>query len=250
MGTWGTAIFSDDLASDIKGDYLELIGDGKNTEEATAILMNEYKSELIDQYNVSVFWLSLAAIQWKSGRLVDNVKQKALAIIDQGNDLNRWKDNNVQYQKRKKVLQKLKNQLLSPQPIPKKIPKRFRNSTDWEIGDVVSYKTLSDKYILFRVIGFHEDKGGRAPVCELLDWIGQIIPSEKEINKLKIKIHKEKNNYTVSKFLIGSTSVREFPVKRVKLILKNSQTSQNTGVCVGCVWRFLDRQLKEIFNIE
>lgn len=30
MGTWGTGIFSDDLASDIREDFKELIGDGKS----------------------------------------------------------------------------------------------------------------------------------------------------------------------------------------------------------------------------
>ena len=36
MGTWGVAIFSDDLAADIRGDFRELIGDGLTPSEATA----------------------------------------------------------------------------------------------------------------------------------------------------------------------------------------------------------------------
>lgn len=34
MGGWGVAIFSDDLAADLKGDFTDLIGDGLSTASA------------------------------------------------------------------------------------------------------------------------------------------------------------------------------------------------------------------------
>ena len=34
MGAWGTAIFADDLAADIKGDFRDLIGDGLSAPKA------------------------------------------------------------------------------------------------------------------------------------------------------------------------------------------------------------------------
>ncbi len=45
MGTWGTAIFSDDLASDIKLEFRNKIGFGKNSIEATEELLKDYSEE-------------------------------------------------------------------------------------------------------------------------------------------------------------------------------------------------------------
>ena len=75
MGTFGTTIFSDDFACDIRDELKEFIGDGITPEQATSQLRNEYSDSLKDDDEASVFWLALAATQWKTGRLLDNVKQ-------------------------------------------------------------------------------------------------------------------------------------------------------------------------------
>ena len=80
MGTWGTAIFSDDTASDVRNDFRELIGDGLSPEEATARLMTRYGSIVDDPEGGTTFWLGLAVTQWKSGRLQESVKKRALEI--------------------------------------------------------------------------------------------------------------------------------------------------------------------------
>lgn len=38
MGSWGTAIFSDDFACDVRDDYIKQIIKGKTSEEATNLL--------------------------------------------------------------------------------------------------------------------------------------------------------------------------------------------------------------------
>jgi hypothetical protein len=42
LGAGGIAIFSDDIACDIRDDYKELLGDGLSSKEATQRLINEY----------------------------------------------------------------------------------------------------------------------------------------------------------------------------------------------------------------
>jgi hypothetical protein len=42
MGAWGTAIFSDDTARDIRDEFRDLIGEGLSTEQATEKLLSEY----------------------------------------------------------------------------------------------------------------------------------------------------------------------------------------------------------------
>ena len=41
MGTWGTGIFSDDNAADLRDDYRDFIGDGLSSREATDRLLAE-----------------------------------------------------------------------------------------------------------------------------------------------------------------------------------------------------------------
>jgi hypothetical protein len=47
------------------------------------------KELLEDPDDSCVFWLSLALTQWKLGRLINEVKEDALKIIDEGTDLKR-----------------------------------------------------------------------------------------------------------------------------------------------------------------
>ena len=48
MGTWETAIFSDDTASDVRDEFRDLIGEGLSTEQATDKLLREYAPSLDD----------------------------------------------------------------------------------------------------------------------------------------------------------------------------------------------------------
>jgi hypothetical protein len=95
MGTWGTAIFSDDLASDLKEDFRDLISDGFSSSEAVEKLLLEYQPTG-DPDEEPVFWLALALTQWKLGRLEERTKLKAISIIDNQNDLKRWEDSKDQ----------------------------------------------------------------------------------------------------------------------------------------------------------
>jgi hypothetical protein len=79
MGTWGTAIFSDDTASDVRDEFRDLIGEGLSTEQATDELLKEYALSLDDPDDGPPFWLGLAVTQWKCGRLLEQVKEKAFA---------------------------------------------------------------------------------------------------------------------------------------------------------------------------
>lgn len=169
MGVWGTALFSDDLASDIREDYTNFVGDGLSGPEATSRILSEYKSSLDDPQQTSVVWLALAAVQWQLGRLEPRVLDHALEIIESGSDLKRWDARLPDYAKRRTMLEKLRARITSPQPREKKVRKRVRHTCGWNIGDLFSYQLPSGKLIVFRVIGLHTDKGGTSPICEILD---------------------------------------------------------------------------------
>lgn len=167
MGSWGTAIFSDDLASDIREGYRDLIGDGYSSQGATDALLEEFADSLHDDDEAPVFWLSLAATQWKCGRLEERVKDHAIQIIESGTDLRRWEESRKELAKRRMVLEKLREQLLAPQPLLKNISKRFTDSCELEIGELIAYRLLSKQFIIFQVIEYHTDNGGTVPIVKI-----------------------------------------------------------------------------------
>jgi hypothetical protein len=67
MGTWGTTLFSDDTARDVRDRYRELVGDGLSGFLATSSLLGEWRQSLEDADVAPVFWLSLAATAWFVG---------------------------------------------------------------------------------------------------------------------------------------------------------------------------------------
>jgi len=89
MGAWGTALFSDDTARDVRDSYIDLVGDGLTGPEATKALLREWAASLDDPDESPVFWLALAATQWRCGRLESHVLQQALNVIDSGSDFSR-----------------------------------------------------------------------------------------------------------------------------------------------------------------
>lgn len=113
---WGTGIFADAFAWDIRDAYLSLLSNGESVEAATCRLTDMYlPNEQDDKY--SVFWLALAETQWVHGHLLRNVQQNAINMIEAGKDLQRNEFADPPRQNsRKQVLIATKKMLLSPQP--------------------------------------------------------------------------------------------------------------------------------------
>ena len=89
----------------------------------------------------------------------------------------------------------MKQKFETAQPVEKKVKKRYVNSTDWDLGDVYSLRLKSGKLALLHVVGFHQDKGGRGPVCEILEWTGEKIPDKKEMEKMGYKFAQEPSQH-------------------------------------------------------
>lgn len=248
MGVWGTAVFSDDTASDIRGDYRDYLGDGLSGSEATARILAEYKSSLDDPQQASVVWLALAAVQWKLGRLEPQILEHALEVIASGSDLKRWEAGTADFTKRKAVLEKLRAQLISPQPTAKRVPKQIRSECHWSVGDLVSYKLRSGKLIVFRVIGHHTDKGGTYPTCEILDWIGDEIPPLENLRAAGIRASRTKFNHSITKLMIvGIHKKTPKQMEWLNLRLDPAQTKERSSVVHQ---KELDKVLGEWFLLD
>lgn len=241
MSAWGTALFSDDAAADVREGYRDLIGDGFTGPQATDTLLKEWSDALADPDEASVFWLALASTQWQCGRLETRVHSKALKIIEEGTDLRRWREDSKLLKKRGAVLAKLQVQLTSPQPPEKRIPKRYRNTCDWDVGEVISYRLLPGNPFLFRVIGFHVDDGGTSPVCEMLDWSGAEVPSEAVVRGLKGK---------GPQFMLDRLKEKELPIERVTRLGVKTESNHKPGGYTVLLWSHLDQQLRHVLSVE
>src|SRR4051794_41899469 len=61
LGAWGTAIFSDDSASDVRDEWREAILDGLSPQDATQRLLETFVDYLEEADTERLFWMGLAA---------------------------------------------------------------------------------------------------------------------------------------------------------------------------------------------
>ncbi|WP_339147585.1 MULTISPECIES: hypothetical protein [unclassified Sutcliffiella] len=252
MGAWGVAILSEDVAEDVSFRYKDLLGDNYSNEEASKIVIEEFLNELDDE-EITAFWLSFALIQWKLGRLQEQVKNKALQIIDSGADLERWEEDSKLKKKREAVLLKLKEQLNSSQPKTKKVPKRFVTDTYLKAGDAISYQLLSGDYIILKVIGIIEQwTGDKYPLFEICDWQGKVIPSKEEIIQLPLKDWTWCNGKKeMQKLAIFPAGKRDNSTKRINVVAKNVKTILDMKEPYTLfTWKEFDEKLNQFYHFN
>ena len=196
MGAWGANLYQDDVALDVKDEYKDNLRRGKTNEETMQEIIDKYQELLEDEEDRGVFWLALADTQWNLGRLDDQVKEQALEIIELGTDLKRWEVNEKLYNKRKEILEKIKEKLLSPQPEEKRMPKYRTYKCEWENGDVFAYQLkseyakeqgLEDRYLIIQKIDEIDwYPCSTIPLVRVKITEGKTIPkTEKEIDELE-----------------------------------------------------------------
>lgn len=226
MGAWGTGLYQNDMGLEIRDDYRNKLRAGKNEDEVYAEIMREYKSIIADKEDKFDVFYALADTMWNLGRLNDDVKNIALSLIDQESVDERW-HSQKDIAKRKKVLDSLKEKLLSEMGAKKKISVHKPYVTPWEKGDVYMVKiTEPPKSALeyqgwYIVIYVNEINGhdfivpGVEDMCPLIYIMmsSKRIESIEEVAELKcccsvknIKTGKRRYQYT-----IAETSNRKKP---------------------------------------
>jgi hypothetical protein len=168
MGSWGVAVFSNDIASDVREDFRDLIADGLDAQQATQRMLAEFGVGGVDDND---FWLALAVTAHKLGRMTPEMHGRAVEIVDDPNELARWPESSKR--KRAAILEKVRSQLDSAQPPARTVRKRTTVDTALVPGQHVRWQLGEGKPDgLFRVLRIHEDRGGRYPVLLALDWGG------------------------------------------------------------------------------
>jgi hypothetical protein len=249
MGTWGTAIFSDDTASDVRDQFRELIGEGLSPEQATEKLLREFAWSLDDPDDGPPFWLGLAISQWKCGRLLEQVKTRALDIIDTDADLKRW--STADGRRRRAVLEKTRAQLLSPLPPPARIRKRYQENNDWEVGELISYQTPRGKYAVLRVLGHITESGGKHPIIELVDWYAASPASLDDARHLETRVGIERTEraYGLSHMaVVAAVSSRDQPIARLRRLGPSAAPFERVDRCnTYRPWRHFGDYVDKVF---
>ena len=194
MGFWSTSLYGNDLCCDVKEAYIDWLHKYEDENEVNSMLMNEF-SECLGTDEEPLFWYSFADMQWRYGRLSDDVKNRALYWIDNlgGAELFQPK------QQRKWLLMigKLKEKLLSPMPEKKEIviPPKFETNP-WKIGDLYAYQFyrkyskecgMAGKYIVMQKISDEEYCDGEIiSRVQVFDKIYDEIPQMDDVLKQRI----------------------------------------------------------------
>lgn len=143
MGAWNTSISGNDLAEDLRVEYSAAF---MRFEPDAAV--KKLDSYVLDTLKVNEdswpdYVYSLAMFMWKHGILTEEIKHRALNLIENGAGLDLY-DDAATRKKRIKVLNEFSCKICSSQPLRKKIRLSWNIKPVFQVGDVIAIQ-LSTK---------------------------------------------------------------------------------------------------------
>ena len=248
MGVWGAALFSNDLACDIRDHYRELIEDGVDDAEATRLTAAKYRESLDDPDEGASAILALAVTQSKIGRLDPSIRDRALAAIERGGDLHVWAiDNPKLLARRKQVLAKVREQLTGPQPARSRLKKPSRPGCGLIAGDVLALECPGG-IALVRIVRVHVHRKGETPCLEELQFSGTELPSVEILERLEAKVERSMMQPDARLFALTSlknAGWKEAGFQKVATIPERVGDSESVLPSFGTRWSNLaERYLK------
>ena len=146
MAIDGVKIIDSDDGYDIYNFITENYKDGNDVEQIIASILKDEENYCTNEFYAEIYWTSFAYSLWKIGYLSEDIKNRALEIIQKGaNEFWLEIDSKAQVQ-RQKVLDKLAVQLQSDNPKPLKVPKaKTKRTPHFYKGDVLAVK-FEDQY--------------------------------------------------------------------------------------------------------
>src|SRR3712207_156452 len=151
MSIDGVKIIDSDDAYDIYNYVVENYKDGENVDKIITTILKYERGYCTNDFYTEIYWTSFAYSLWKIGHLSDDIKKKALEIIQKGANEFWLEIDNKTLNQRQKVLDKLAIQLQSENTKPIKVPKMKKKQTaHFAKGDVLTVK-FEDEYGIFFV---------------------------------------------------------------------------------------------------
>lgn len=268
MGIWSSSLFGNDTACDVKDTYTMYLEQGGSDEDAYEKTCKELR-ELIGTDEEPLFWYALAAVQWRVGRLIPQVKKKALSLIETTAGIDLFEESKKMQEKWKITLLHLKEMLNSEMPSRKVFKVETFDTNLWNIGDVYAYRfsgkcskdvNLYGKYILFHKIAEEEAfENNIYPRLQIYNRIFDTVPKIGQVNDLKIL------PFVLAELYVDATddALNAIPFSVLVTRLKKSDYKQNRFSYIGnvkdvflypipniymanCLWHDLERSICEL----
>lgn len=201
MGTWGVKIDQNDMYADLHDSYIAFLKYGICEADALKYTLQKYEGYVKDAEEQNLFWISLADIMWKVGRLTDEVKEKAISCINSEEELSKWYEISKESgDERKTILENLKERLNSIQLEKKKYRKKRYKSCEWSNGDIYRYIFTGEVAEKYNMVG----------MCMILQKIDDYIELDSDYTAIRSFIGNEGekigNKFPVIRFWISSDS--------------------------------------------
>jgi hypothetical protein len=262
MGAWNTGIFGDDVACDVRAQFRREIEDGKSPTAARKAVLQVWGEVLTDADDGPIIWMALAATQLERKCLEKEVREKALAVLDAGGDVERWREAGPKdFKARKAVLSRLRARLVKSRPAAKKIvaakakpKKRFIESkANFPVGEVFAYRMTSGNYVLLHVVDYGGNKDiGFIPIFAVLDWRGKRLPSANAIQKIPLLTRDDEYRGPGWPMMIEIFRKKEkdLPVDRVVRlgVVRKPHTDDVNGGYYVALWAILDDNLQNLLG--
>jgi hypothetical protein len=193
MGAWSESITGNDAAEDLLLEYPAVFLKYEPEEAVSKIdsYVRENEFDESDPEEWCNYVYSLADYMWKKGILTEEIKQRAIQMIDSGFGLDIWAESSEKMLKaRKKVLTKFREKLLSPMPLKKKIRLDINQKRIFENGDVIAIQlqTAGKNYSMNHEKPMSDEEfhalDGKYILMQLIDcpssWSSSIVPEIKD----------------------------------------------------------------------
>lgn len=149
MGTWATAIKSNDTSSDIYADFFELYNEGQEPAEISKKLIHDNQDLINNPDDSNNFWFVLALALWETKSLDKEIYEKVKSIIKSGQDLEVWREldaDESEIKKRKIVLDKFLYKISSDKPKAKARKKKKIKEPVFEKGTCLTFILKNGNY--------------------------------------------------------------------------------------------------------
>ena len=141
MGTWNASITGNDTALDMIEEYkvaFSYFDVPTGLEKLDQFVRSNFDESDEDEW--CAYFYSLADFMWKHGILTDEIRDKAVQMVDSDFGMETWIEAHSEKQRRKE-LAKFRERITSPQCAPKKIKLGFIHPDDiFEDGEVIAVR--------------------------------------------------------------------------------------------------------------
>jgi len=196
MGAWGSSLYSNDTTCDVRDIYMSLLENHlQNSHDAYENILKKCSDYMEDPDEAPLFWFALADTQWKVGRLIPEVKERAMEWINKEGGIALWEESRGGSSGWRKTLEKLRIKLETEQPPEKRFKrKNIPYQNPWNLNDVYAYRihkeygpkekyTMYGKYILLQKIGEAKSRSSSDIVMriQIYDRLFDTMPSADDV---------------------------------------------------------------------